>query len=220
MTTPPDPEHIHLLQEAILGRLVPDLIHQLRNPLNSILTSAELLEERGGNLELQEKLLPVILRSAGRIKELLSFVDHRPDPGEGAPFELRQGMQDALGLLHSRGHTMAIEPAMAGAPIELAGKPEHIWTLVLALLDESLSFASTCLSIRISETANEANAIYARDGMALSKDAKNSESGRESIRALAGSLGATVYYEEVESSERQTVLSLPKLYPQSEQVEK
>jgi signal transduction histidine kinase len=38
---------LQMHREATLGRLISGLVHELRNPLNSIANSAQLLEERG-----------------------------------------------------------------------------------------------------------------------------------------------------------------------------
>jgi len=83
MATPGETDTSLQTQEADLGRRVPDLIHQIRNPLSSILTSAELLGEENCSDAMREKLLPVVLRSAKRIRDLLSEMETHV-PGESS----------------------------------------------------------------------------------------------------------------------------------------
>ena len=219
MATPPDPERVRLVQEALIGRLVPDLVHQLRNPLNSILTTAALLAEKGDRAELRDKLLPVLSRSAERLRDLLAFADAWQQADASESVDLRCALADVLLLLQARNPTVTIHPADPGAPIFIGGERDHLRTLLLSLLEESLSGAKNDLWLRVTEASGVAIVRFVWSDRAVDPDETNSGYVREFALDLARYLGGTVDYEAGHGVEQSIALTLPMLVSEPDRVQ-
>jgi phosphoglycerate-specific signal transduction histidine kinase len=196
-------EDVRLAKEALLGRLLPNLIHQLRNPLNSILTSAELLDEQGENGRLRSTLLPVVSRSAVRIRDILSSLDSSVETNVGRSFELREALSRAQEFLQCRRHTVAIHAAGPGTDIVIGGEYEPLWILLLSVLEETLCAAKNAMWIEFTAGDEQVEVSLTHDGD--TEEANNSGFVREFILALAPALGGGVYYDALAKT---TVLSL------------
>lgn len=159
-------EDVRLAKEALLGRLLPNLIHQLRNPLNSILTSAELLSERGDDPNLRRTLLPVAVRSANCIRDLLRSMDSSLDVHVERSFELREALANAKEVLQIRRHTIAIHGLAPGDDIVIAGEYEPLWVLLLSVLEEILCAAKNTVWIELSQSETHTEVSLTHDGEA------------------------------------------------------
>lgn len=187
MSAPPDPDRVRLVQEALVGRLLPELVHQLRNPINSILTGAELLRTKGDQPQLRDKLLPVLLRSSERLRDLLETTDARQGLEAEDDFELRAAVQDALVLLQCRRHTVATHAPDGGQSLWIRGESSLLRILLLLLLEEGKCAASEELRIDISETPHSAVLTLTSDR------AKETEKDSHAfIAEVAQHLGCTV----------------------------
>ncbi len=204
-------ERIRLAKQALLGRLVPDLVHQLRNPLNSILTSAELLGEQGDNEQLRGTLLPVVSRSAARIRDLLRSLDGSMDADLARVFELRSALEEAQALLRCRRHTVVIHPSAKGTALVISGDYEPLWMLLLSVLEETLCAAEHSVWIEVREDQERVDVAFVHDG-----ESNENSSGfeREFVLSLAPALGAEVYYD---GPARSTMLRFPGALRQPEE---
>ncbi len=196
-----NPERIRLAKEALLGRLLPGLIHQLRNPLNSILTSAELLDAQGEDAQLRGTLLPVVSRSALRIRDLLRPLDSSLDSDPKRVFDLRGAVNEAKELLQCHQRIVAIHTPKPGPAIVIKGDYESLWILLLGMLEECFCAAKTSIWIEIADNGAQVEVSVKHDGTI---EATNSGLLSEFILALAPALGAAVYYK---ASEQTAVLS-------------
>ncbi len=190
-------EQVRLAKEALLGRLVPDLIHQLRNPLNSILTGAELLEENGDSPKLRETIVPVVSRSATRIRDLLSGLDSALETSVPRGFEVRAALREAGELLQCRRHTVEIVGACEGERYEVDGPYDALWVLLLSIYEQCLCNAQESLRISLAAESEGVSIHFVHDGTV---GPVNSGSPQEFILELARSLDADVYYVEHESA--------------------
>ena len=212
MATSANSERIRLAKQALLGRLVPDLVHQLRNPLNSILTSVELLAEQGDNEQLRGTLLPVVSRSAARIRDLLRSLDGSIDADLARVFELRSALEDAQALLQCRRHTVVIQPSAKGSALVIKGDYEPLWILLLSVLEETLCAAKHSVRIEVREDEEHVGVAFVHDG---EPNEKSSGFEREFVLSLAPALGAEVYYD---GPARSTMLRFPGAMRQPEEI--
>lgn len=130
---------LQMHKEATLGRLVSGLVHELRNPLNSIATSGQLLGERGEEQALRDKLLPVIARSSDRMSKLFDALElHRPEQHR-APIDLHEALDSSLKVLVYLARPVAYHPTGVKGAALVEGDPHQIWFLLLSLLEMSLA---------------------------------------------------------------------------------
>ncbi len=93
---------VALHRDAIIGRLLVSVLHELRNPLNSICSSAQLLAEQGDLESMRNKLLPVLTRSSKAMVDSLAAVDLSRIKGEqNRPIDLHQALASCLRVLSS-----------------------------------------------------------------------------------------------------------------------
>ena len=205
-----DSERLRLAKEALLGRLVPDLLHQLRNPLNAILTSAELIHDKRDDVALRETLVPVLLRSAHRMRDLLSAMDYRRNPDGDPAFELRTSLSGVLSVLSSRQHSLSVHRDAEGLPLMLAGDGAALWTLLLFVLEGSLGAAKNDMWIRITETAEHVELTLAHDGESHTSPKNSSGLEQDVIDGLAREIGAQICYAVEDPGRLLTVVTLRK----------
>lgn len=91
---------------ASAGTLAAGLAHEVKNPLNAILSAALVLEKGGSGRVPSEKLMRLIVDGIRRIDDIISALDAHARPADGmdlAPCDVREGIESTLALL---GHKM------------------------------------------------------------------------------------------------------------------
>ena len=158
---------LQMHREATLGRLISGLVHELRNPLNSIANSAQLLEERGEQVELRNKLLPVIARSSKRIERLLDAVElHRPEQ-HASPIDLHQALESCLEVLVYLARHVEVHPTGVKGVALVEGEPHQIWFLLLSLLESILGCGAKKLWVRSRVEDTHHVLVLEHDGPAI-----------------------------------------------------
>lgn len=218
MAAPAELERARLVQEALLGRLVPDLVHQLRNPLNAILASAVLLQERADSEAMREKLLPVLLRSAERMRTLLSGLGDVPALDAEQGIDLIKLLDSALAVLSSRRHTITVHPLADGAPVMVAGEGDLLWPLLLCILEEGLCAAETKLSLSLVETSEQVALTITHDGSGHTSPVRASGPENGFAEEAAAALGGSLEFAERADSGMRIILTLGK-HPQKVKVQ-
>lgn len=119
---------------ASVGRMAAGLAHEIGNPLNSVLSYAEIGRRRGTDGE----WLDGITEEAGRIDRIIQGLLDYARPGEGAEgeHEVAQVVRDTIDLLNSQGRLEGIDVSFterAGAARVLASRV-HLQQILMNLL--------------------------------------------------------------------------------------
>jgi len=90
---------------ALIGELAAGIAHEIRNPMASISGSIQMLREGLGTLEINEKLMDIILREVDRLNRLINdFLKYaRPRPMDLKEFDLNHVIIESLELLKNSG---------------------------------------------------------------------------------------------------------------------
>jgi two-component system, OmpR family, sensor histidine kinase ChvG len=158
-------EHIAFV-EAFAG----DVSHELKNPLASIRSAAEMLEEVE-EPEQRRELLDLVQREVARLEHLLKEVremarlDAQVD-GEARPTVQLEALLPSLveGARRRVPAGVAIELELDDRPVPVRAAPERLAQVVENLLDNATSFApaGTAVSVRLVRGATRAR-LYVRD---------------------------------------------------------
>jgi signal transduction histidine kinase len=123
---------------ALLGRLVQELAHEVRNPLVSVKTFLQLLPERRDDPEFTTRFLSVVTGELERIERLLELViDHpRPAAADTETAELAPVIATVLELLrpYARQHGIALEADTGSEPAEVTIGEDALRQVLLNLV--------------------------------------------------------------------------------------
>lgn len=162
---------LRMHKEATMGRLVSGLVHELRNPLNAIANSGQLLKERGEEEALRDRLLPVIARSSERIHKLLDALElHRPEKHARGPIDLHDALRSCMAVLvHAVRHASYHPFGVSGVAL-VEGEPHILWFVLLSLLEASLSSGAKTLWVRSTSQETCRALVIEHDGAMGGKD--------------------------------------------------
>ena len=156
-------EHLAFV-EAFAG----DVSHELKNPLASIRSAAEMLEQVEDPAE-RRALLDLVQREVARLEHLLKEVremarlDSRVEEGPPPVVHLDQWLPSLVDGVRRRapaGVRLELELAAAG-PVAVAASPERLAQVVENLLDNALSFAPRDSAVTVRLARNGTRALVA-----------------------------------------------------------
>jgi K+-sensing histidine kinase KdpD len=172
---------LQMHKEATLGRLVSGLVHELRNPINSIANSAQLLEERGEQEALRDKLLPVITRSSDRVQKLLEAVElHRADQ-HSPPVDLHHALETCMEVLVYLVRHVEYHPSGVKEEALVEGEPHQIWFVLLSLLETMLAGGAKNLWLRSHEEDANHVLVLEHDGPAICSGSEEDDNQKASL---------------------------------------
>jgi signal transduction histidine kinase len=129
---------VALHRDATMGRLMASVLHELRNPLNSIRNGAQLLAERGDLQAMRDKLLPVLTRSSGAMVDVLDALDLSRVKKEGdRPVDLHQTLASCMGVVSCAMRYLEYHPTGVNEEALVDVDPDLLWTLLLSILETS-----------------------------------------------------------------------------------
>jgi two-component system sensor histidine kinase PhcS len=148
---------------AALGNLSAGMVHELRNPLNSVLNGAKVLQERGDNETIRERLLPLVVDGAQRMESIISALGSHTRAGDShAAFDLNASILASLRLLTFRARDVKIETELPERCVAY-GEEGPIAQVLVNLLDNALRSGAQHVWVRAT-TGDEIAVEVADDG--------------------------------------------------------
>ena len=136
------------LANAAKSDFLANMSHEIRTPMNGILGMANLLLDSRQDPH-QKEFTQYIIQSSENLLNIindlldLSKIEYNQMALEMAPFNLRNLVDDILGLLAPRAQAKGVELNAilpAGLPVELTGDPVRVRQILLNLLGNSIKF--------------------------------------------------------------------------------
>ena len=169
---------VALLLDATMGRLMPGLLHELRNPLNSMISSAQLLTERGEEETLRDKLLPVLSRCSAAMKESLSQVDlNQVVAQESGRVDLHQLLASCMRVLSSATRYLEYHPVGVNDRVWVDASSDTIWTALLSTLEVCTRSGAKNLWIRSRQEGEAQVLVIEHDGKSTKREASKDAQG-------------------------------------------
>jgi heavy metal sensor kinase len=155
------------LESAFLqqARFTADASHELRTPLSVIHSHAELALSRERSSDEYRQTLATCLKASGRMRSLVEslLLLARADAGglELAPrdFDLRDVVQDCIGLLTPLAQQGNIELQAALGPVEVTGDPSRIGQVVTNLITNAIRYNHTGGMVQVSTGWSDGAAV-------------------------------------------------------------
>jgi two-component system, NtrC family, sensor histidine kinase PilS len=145
---------------ATLGRLSAGLAHEIRNPLNSISGSVELVRDSSRLDEQERRLLNVILKETERLNDLVSTMLQvgRPVSPQMRNEELRQIVNDVVEMAGQNPSTspeIKIETALPDEPVIARVDGDQIKQVLWNLIKNALQASPHGATVRVSLAKDE-----------------------------------------------------------------
>jgi PAS domain S-box-containing protein len=156
---------------ASLGTLVAGAAHEICNPLNAILLSAQVAAGRGVDATQRAELLVQIVEEARRcggiVHNMLCFA--RDEPTQRVPTSLNTAIQHAVQLSRTYHRDCVISAALAEDLPPIRANPLELEQLALNLIKNAIEAGSTCV-VSTSRAGPAVQLVVTDDGPGLSAE--------------------------------------------------
>lgn len=178
MTEEERAQFVALLRDATMGRLLPGLLHELRNPLNSIRSGAQLLSTRSEEDELRAKLVPVMSRCSGAMIETLDAADQSQVTAQpGGRVDLHQTLAACMKVLSSATRYLEYHPVGVKQAAWVDTTPELLWAVLLSTLEVCTRRSAKNLWVSAEQDAESQILVIEHDGHSGSEETGTAAEG-------------------------------------------
>ncbi len=154
------------------GILAAGVAHEVRNPLNAVMSAARVLEEGTVPVASQKRLLDVLVDGVRRIDQVVSTLDTQVRPADGLSSEacsVRDGIESTIRLLQHRAegvevHRDYVGDAHASAPARAFNQ------IFLNLLDNAVRSGGKNVWVRVEDRDRELVVCVEDDGEGISPE--------------------------------------------------
>jgi signal transduction histidine kinase len=154
------------------GLLAAGVAHEVRNPMNAVISAARLLEKAQDDDAQRRRLLEVLLDGVRRIDQVVSALDAhaRPaDGGEATACSVRDGVESTVRLLAHRCDGVAIHRHYASDdPVRAPARAFN--QILLNLLDNAVRAGGKNVWVRVISDEDELVVSVEDDGSGISPD--------------------------------------------------
>lgn len=157
---------------ASAGTLAAGLAHEVKNPVNAILSAAKVLEAGGSSKVPTEKLLGIIIDGARRVNDVVSALNTHARPADGTDLQavnVRDGVESTLRLLEHKMKDIQIHREIEAT--ESVRAPARAFNqVVLNLLDNAIRAGGENIWITLGQRGNMVSVAVADDGPGVPPD--------------------------------------------------
>lgn len=157
---------------ASAGTLAAGLAHEVKNPINAILSAAKVLEAGGSSKVPSEKLLGLIINGAQRVNDIVSALNAHARPADGTDLQavdVRDGIEVTLRLLEHKTKDITIHREIETT--ESVRAPARAFNqVVLNLFDNAIRAGGENIWITLQQRANMVCVAVADDGPGVPPD--------------------------------------------------
>ncbi len=149
---------------AALGTMAAGIAHEIKNPVNSVMSAASIIKRPAVNDQTMAKMADVISDGSQRIADIVSAITAHARPADpGAMCQVQEGIDSTLQLLSFRMKDVAVNvnvdpKARAHVP---AAKANQVF---LNIIDNAIRSGASSLDIHSTKTGNFITISIADDG--------------------------------------------------------
>ena len=157
---------------ASAGTLAAGLAHEVKNPLNAILSAALVLEKGGSGRVPSDKLMRLIVDGIRRIDDIISALDAHARPADGmdlAPCDVREGIESTLALLaHKMKHIVVHRDFQVTGTVFAPARAFN--QILLNLVDNAARSGGKNVWVELSQLNGRVKVAVADDGPGVPLD--------------------------------------------------
>ena len=157
---------------ASAGTLAAGLAHEVKNPVNAILSAATVLEAGGSVKVPSEKLLRIIIDGARRVNDVVSALNTHARPADGTDLQavnVHDGVESTLRLLEHKTRDIQIHREIEAT--ESVRAPARAFNqVVLNLLDNAIRSGGRNIWIAVGQRGRMVTVAVADDGPGVPPD--------------------------------------------------
>jgi len=150
--------------ERFKAELISNVSHDLRTPLTSVITYADLLQSEGLDVPDAPRYVEIIAAKARRLKDLTDDLFEASKAASGelqvnlAPLDLMQLLSQSLGEMNDRLQAARLEPRISGTVPAVMADGRMLWRVFENLLGNILKYAMPGSRVYIDQSADQNSA--------------------------------------------------------------